>query len=311
VNNRIAPYIELSTATIIAGSSVVIGKLMSNTIPIFLSQGISLIFALLVLIPATIRIEGRLPKISGSDFPFIFLQALLGMFLFRVFLLNGLKYTSAVESGIITGTTPAVTAVLSFLFLKEKAVWNKIAGIVVAVAGVIIINLVGAGSVQKGLSGTMTGNLLVFLAVIGEALLTIFRKKTSSKISPLAGAAYVTLFAFVMFLPVSAVEALKFDFSEVGRDFWIFTSYYGVIVTAAAYILWFKGVSGVQASTAAVYTGCMPVSALVLSLIILKESISPLQLAGIILIIAGIVFVSDFKFGRVSCSSMENTRQQL
>lgn len=293
MEKRTKAYIELSMGTALAGSSIVAGKLMTESMPVFLSQGLSLIFALAVLLPLLKRKEGYIFRIPKKDLPILVLQALLSMFLFRIFLLYGLKYTTAVESSIITGSTPAVTAVISFLFLKEKASWHKIAGIASAIFGILLINLVGSKAGSGAAASSIIGNLFIFLAVIGEALLTILRKVTSNKVSNLAAATYITLFAFLMFLPVSIIDALSFDFRGMGKNQWIYIIYYGIAVTAVAYILWFKGVSKVPASTAAVYTGVMPVTALILSLIVLKEGVSIPQLAGAAMILFGIMFVSS------------------
>lgn len=298
MKKRTKAYIELSLGTGLAGSSIAAGKLMTESMPVFLSQTLSLIFALALLIPLLIRMEGHMPRIPKGDLLILVLQALLSMFLFRIFLLYGLKYTTAVESSIITGSTPAVTAVISFLFLKEKASWHKITGIACTVAGMLLINLIGHSS--GAAAGSIIGNLFIFLAVLGEALLTILRKITSNKVSNLAAATYITLFAFLMFLPVSIIEALSFDFAGMSGSQWLYIIYYGIAVTAVAYILWFRGVSKVPASTAAVYTGFMPVTALFLSLMVLKEVLSFPQLAGAAAILFGIIFVSS---ERESCKA--------
>lgn len=47
----------------------------------------------------------------------------MDVFLFNIFLLYGVKSTGAVESGIITSTTPAMVGIISFLFLKERGNW--------------------------------------------------------------------------------------------------------------------------------------------------------------------------------------------
>lgn len=292
MDNRLKACLELSAGTALAGSSIVAGKLMTQNMPVFLSQSLSLIFALAVLIPMLIRSEGRITRIPKGDLRILVLQALLSMFLFRVFLLTGLKYTSAVESSIITGTTPAVTAIISFIFLREKAQIHKIAGISAAVAGILLINLTASKGGSGTATGSLIGNLLIFLAVIGEALLTILRKITSDKVSSLAAATWITIFSFLMFLPVSIVEGFSFDFTGMNVSQWLYIAYYGIAVTAVAYIMWFRGVSKVSASTAAVYTGVMPITALVLSLTVLKEGISLPQLIGAAMILSGIIFVS-------------------
>ncbi|MDP4092351.1 MAG: EamA family transporter [Bacillota bacterium] len=292
MSKQILPYTELSVATAMAGSSIVAGKLLANTFPVFLSQGVSLIAALAVLFPASFRSRRKISSISKKDYLFMFLQALAGMFLFRVFMLYGLKKTTAVESGIITSFTPAALALLSFIFLKEKINCIKLTGISMSVMGVLIINVMEAGKSASSGDYSLYGNIMIFLAVICEALLTIFRKGNSKDITPIVCTYYVTLFSFILFLPVSLSEGLKFDFSSVSPEQWLYIVYYGVVVTAIAYILWFCGVSKVSAGTAAVYTSFMPISAVILSCTVLREAFTAFHAAGVSLSIAGMLLIT-------------------
>lgn len=289
---KAVPYFEMSAAMTFAGSSVVVGKIITGNFPVFLSQGISLVLALSVLIPLSVKLEGKSFRPSGKDLAILFLQALSGMFLFRVFMLYGLKYASAVHSGILTSTTPAVVAVISFVFLKESATWSKAAGITASFAGVLAINSAGMLYPSGTSKNQILGSILILLAVVCEALLTVLRKITVGSISPIKGTTFVCLFSFVLFLPFSIKDAAIFDFRQVSLNQWLMLAYFGIIVTAAAYILWFKGVSGVPASTAAVYTACMPVSAVLLSYLILNESFSWIHALGILLAVSGMLLTS-------------------
>lgn len=49
--------------------------------------------------------------------------------------------------------------------------------------------------------------------------------------------------------------------------------YYGFFVSFLSYVLWFKGIEKVPASNAAVFTSMVPVSSIVLSAVVLKETV--------------------------------------
>ncbi len=283
-------YIDLAMAMAITGSSVVIGKLVIASFPVFLGAALRFGIASAVLFPLLLIKEKELPRATGKDWLNIFLQTLSGSFLFSVFLLYGLKYTNAAEGGIITSTTPAVLGLISFLFLREKLTGYRVASIVFTLCGILVINLVGKEVTSVGNGLAWLGNILVFGAVVGEALFTIFRKKTSKEVSPLAGAALVSSMAFAMFLPFAIPQAMSFNFHQVRLADWLPVFYYGIVVTVIGFNLWFRGVEKVDASTAAVFTGVWPVSALLLSYLILKEQFIISHLAGIICIMFGIAF---------------------
>lgn len=286
-----AAYIELTLAMVIVGSSVVIGKLIVASFPVFLASALRFSIASIILVPLLLIREGKNVVIGKRDWFILFLQAFAGVFLFSIFLLYGLKFTGAAEAGIITSTTPAVVGVISFLFLKEKLMFNKVVGIALAVCGVLLINVLGR-ILDTG-SGTFSlyGNILIFGAVVGEALFTIFRKLSSNIISPLRTATLMSLLGLAMFFPFALYEAVQFDFSNTTILDWTPVFYYGIVVTVIAFILWFQGVTKVSASVAAVFTGIMPISAVLLSYIILGEPFAWPHLWGGLCVLAGIGFI--------------------
>jgi len=121
MSKQIYAYLSLTVAMVIVGSSVVIGKLVVSSFPVFLAAGLRFAIGTLVLFPILLKREGlNVPALNKRDWILLFLQAVTGAFLFTVFLFYGLKLTNAAEAGIITSLAPAVVGVLSFLFLREK-----------------------------------------------------------------------------------------------------------------------------------------------------------------------------------------------
>jgi drug/metabolite transporter (DMT)-like permease len=78
---------------------------------------------------------------NGKNWLRIRLNSLFGMFGFSVLMPYGMHLVSCVVGAIIIGTVPAVTAVASMLLLGDKASWQRIAAIGLAVVGVIILRL--------------------------------------------------------------------------------------------------------------------------------------------------------------------------
>jgi drug/metabolite transporter (DMT)-like permease len=292
VNNRYLAYIKLTLAMAIVGSSVVVSKLVVASFPVFLASALRFGLASIILLPLSFWREKRLPLITRRDWMLIFLQTFCGVFLFSVFLLYGLKLTSAAESGIITSSTPAILGLISFVFLKDRLTLKKGLGIVMTLCGVLAINLIGMVPGEGRGVNPWLGNLLVFGAVIGEALFSTFRKLISPRISSLAITTLMSVIGFILFLPFALPEAIAFNFLRTTPVDWSLVLYCGIVVTVIAYLLWFSGLAEVSASTAAVFTGVWPVSAVVLSYLVLKEPYSPSHLLGIICVLGGISLIA-------------------
>lgn len=284
----LAAYFQLALAMMITGSHVVVGKLVIRSFPIFFASGTTLGLASLIFILLLLLKERRFPRIGGRDLGLLAGQAFTGLFLFRIATLKGLEYTGGIEAGIILSTTPAVIGLISFTFLREKAYWNKIAAVILAFLGILIINLSGVAGDQPPGQRPVLGSVLLFGSVLGEAFFTVIRKMLSGRISVLANAAVVSSLGFLMLLPFTLTQVRGLHYSQIGTVQWIELLYYGTVVPLASFLLWFSGVSKAQVNIAGVFTGFISVSALILSILILKEKALCSHFIGLGLVLAGI-----------------------
>jgi len=274
---------------VIVGSSVTVGKLVVMELPVYLALTIRFVIGSIFLYAFIRYRKIKIGQISLMNIFLIGLQALLGAVLFNFFLLEGLRSISAVSSGILTGTLPVVLLILSVFILGERFTLVKLMAVLFAFTGVVLVNTSGA---DGGVSGTLRGSIYVLLAVFCEALFLLIRKKLPVQISSLVLSLIVSVYGLIFFLPFGLYEALHGGFEFISFGGYLLISYYGVFITAIAYILWFKGIGRVEGSFASVYTAFMPLSAVFLSSIVLKEEVSVMHLAGFVLVITAMLIQS-------------------
>jgi drug/metabolite transporter (DMT)-like permease len=290
MKKALSSYIELTGAMVIVGSVIVVSKMITAGFPVFLAAALRFGLASPILLVMVWKSARGFPRVERRDLLVIFLQSLAGNFLYSIFLLYGLKLTSAAESGIISGTVPAIVGVISFLFLRERLSWSKWLGIALVVMGMIVINEVGSGG-EHG-TGNWLGNLLIVGSAAGEALWTVLSKANSGKVAPLTIACLTSCFGFLLFLPIALCQSIEFNFAAVSLAGWGVIIYYGLVGTVAAYCLWYQGVAKVSAGTAGVFTGIAPVSAVVLSYIVLGEPFAWSHILGGLCVLLAIVLIT-------------------
>lgn len=279
--------LDLAAAMVIVGSSVVAGRMALDEMPLYTSQALRFALACLVLLPLQFLREGGLPRLAPRHWAVVAGLALTGSLLFNVLLLHSLRLTSAAAAGIIASTTPACMALLAVAFMGERLTRSAWAGIGLAVAGVAALNVTGAGG---GGEQSLTGNLLALGAVVAESLFLLLRRALPRGLAPLTVATLVSLAALALFAPLSVLELTRENgLPSIGPGGWLVTLYYGLIITILAYVFWFRGVTRVAPSTAAVMTGVMPVAAASLSWLVLGEPVRPEQVAGCALVLGGIL----------------------
>jgi len=277
-------HLFLISAMVIVGSSVTVGKVVVSDLPVYLSLTVRFFIGALFMY-GFIRFRRRPLFWPGMRvLSLVALQAMLGSVLFTVFILEGIRLSSAVSAGILTGTLPVVIFVFSIFIFSEKLNLLKVLAVLAAAFGVMLVNISGAGSSGS----TIKGTLLVLSAIVCEALFLLLRKKISLKISTITLAYLVSLFGFLFFLPFGIYEAYAEGFSKIDFAGYMVIVYYGIFVTAVAYILWFEGVGRVAGIYASVYTSFMPLSAVVLSSILLGEELTVMHLGELAFIMSAV-----------------------
>ncbi|MCB1827541.1 MAG: DMT family transporter [Coxiellaceae bacterium] len=291
-SSDIKSYVYLAMAQCIIGANIVLAKILLPVIPVYLLLTLRFFVGSLILSVVCYfmkvhptRYEDSQKPISSFDWLVLLAQALCAGFLFNTFILSGLNYTDASTAGIITSITPAAIAVLSYFIIKEKLGPKRIAAIILAVLGLIVIS-VGKGG-EANTERALLGDFLVLVAVFPEALFTVIAKWHKANINSFAIALAINLLNFIFFIPlsISSITYLKpLHFSHIAL-----VILYG-LMGGLFFVFWYKGLEKNSASVAALFTALMPISASVLAFLVLGENISLYDMVGMVLVILSIVF---------------------
>lgn len=291
-------YLLLGLGMAMFGSGTPISREVTGAFPVFFASFARMVLAAAVLIALMLLArrestgwERVVPRIDRFDWARIVGIALAGMFLFSIFMLYGMKEVSGAIGGIVMATTPAVTAVGAILFLGDRLDrWTSIA-VGAAVAGVLAVNL---GGVEAGSSGNvLLGSLLVFGAVCGEASYTLLGKRVSADLEPITIAALAALLASMLFAPLAALQLGDVEWGAIAATDWAALGWWGLGTMAVGSVLWYSGVSRAPGTTASAFMGVMPVSALILSYLLLGEAFRWIHLVGMVAVLVGIAAVTQ------------------
>ena len=287
----------LTLAMSIAGSAVVAGKLMVGVLPVFLAAALGLGAGLLVMLPM-LWLRRETAPLDLRTHATLAVQALCGIALYRICTFAGLQYTSAAAAGLMSSAAPAIICLLAWGLLRERPPLRRIGGIACVSVGLLLVNappllerLGGAGGAETFQAGqALLGNGLVLLAVVCEAAFSVLSKARCQPMSPLRRTTIVSFYALLMLLPLAGREAWAYDFGSMGLTGFSCVLYYGVAVSYLSYVLWFKGIAVVPASSAAPFTGLVPISGMAFSWLVLHEDLLWTHLAGLSCVVCGIWF---------------------
>ncbi|HEX3203398.1 MAG TPA: DMT family transporter [Nitrospiraceae bacterium] len=284
-------YGALTAAALVWGGSIVAQKLALDSfsaveISVFRGAG-----ALLLLIPLWCWQEGGQVRFSSRDAGI--LAALgLGVLGNHLLTLIGLGYITAGTAGVIIGAGPAITAFLSSLLIRDVPFGRVWTGCAVSFAGVALVS--GGGDSAREGEEPWLGALLIVLGLVSWALYSIGSRQMMERLSPLTVNWTTLCISTVLQVPLlwSNARATIAGVDSVPSSGWLALLYLIIFATAFGQQAWLYGVRGVGPARAGIFINLIPVSALVLSMVILGEAIGIKELAGILLIVAGVWLVN-------------------
>lgn len=187
--------------------------------------------------------------------------------------------------GVINGMTPMTTVIVSQLWPGgERATANKVAGVIIGLVGAALLASpsFGAGSTE------IVALLAALVATLCYALTLNYARRFKALDAATVASSSLTGAAIVM-IPIALV------FSGVPvitrPETWGALFGIGIFSTSFSFLLVYWLLPRVGATNLSLNTFITPISAILLGVLILHESLAPLQIAGIVVIFLGLVVI--------------------
>ena len=215
----------------------------------------------------------------------------------------GMTEISSGLASILNATTPVFTILVAhFATSDERISPNKILGVVLGLVGVAI--LIGVDA----MSG-FNNSVFAMLACLGASLsyglaATYGRKFKAMQVKPVSVAFGQVTASSLLLLPVALVIDNPWSLVMPSLYTWSSLIALGVLSTALAYVLYFQILSRAGATSIALVTLLVPVSAIFLGWLILEESLEINHMAGMLLIALGLLAIDGRLMKRVSAAGV-------
>jgi drug/metabolite transporter (DMT)-like permease len=288
---RAAAYGSLGLSMALVGSYVALSKPLVAVFPVFLLAWLRFGIGA-VAMGRWLRKPADEPPITPRTRALLFLESFLGNFLFSVCMLFGVSMTTAVAAGVVMSSIPAVVAVLSWLFLRERIGVRSAAGIACAALGIGLFSLDKTAAASGDGSRALLGNLLVFAAVVCEASYVVIGKRLTEGLGPKRISAIINLVGLALVTPMGLWAALSFDFAAVAAPVWVLLVFYGLAASVWTVWLWMTGLKTVPASQAGVFTVMLPISAALIGVVFMGERLTALQVLAFGIALLGLVLAT-------------------
>jgi drug/metabolite transporter (DMT)-like permease len=225
-------------------------------------------------------------RIERSDLPLVLLAAFC-IFLNQICFVYGVKLAHASTVALLLGATPVFIGLITVTLRLEQLGRSFWIGALITFVGV---GLVAAGA-GGGLGSSLGGDLIAIATAFTWAAYTVSIAPLMRRYSPFRISAIVLAIGWVP-LAVTAVASMQLSEQtfSFGWKVWLGFAYAVVGPLFLTNILWFTAIDRVGPSRASLFANLQPFFAVVFALLILGETLQPLEIAGGVLIFAGIAY---------------------
>jgi drug/metabolite transporter (DMT)-like permease len=281
-----------SAAMVTVGSTVVVSKIIGADMEPFLATAVRHAAALpvfLLLMYFTGASLSSLKSLDWRDACVLGLQAAAGSVGYTVLLIQGVTWSSAADAAVVAGTLPAVCAVFSALFLRERISVRMVAGIALATLGVVAVALTPHSGTQNPMR--LAGIALVLAAIACEAVFILGNKRLAQPLPALVMSTVMSAGGLLLCL-LPAWWLSKTMPSTLSLPAVTGVLYHAWVPTVLGFWLWYAGSAKTSGARAALATVWLPISALLLSALVLGEAIRPWQWLGLGCVVAAMVLAA-------------------
>jgi drug/metabolite transporter (DMT)-like permease len=298
--NRLLAYGCLALSMSLVGSYVALSKPLAAALPVFLLAWMRFGIGGLAMLH-WLKKPADEPPLTQKTKQLLFLESFLGNFLFTLCMIYGVSLTSAVSAGVIMASIPAVVALMSWAFLRERIgvrIWGAIA---FAAFGIVLLALSGPAQpvASPGAQETVPasdkawlGHLLLFGAVLCEAAYSIIGKQLTQTLGPKRITSLINLWGFLLSTPMGLYVAWNFEFTTVPWTMWLLLLFYALAACVWTVWLWMTGLKVVPAAQGGVFTVMLPISAALVGVFVLGESLGGPQWLALGIALAGVLLAT-------------------
>jgi drug/metabolite transporter (DMT)-like permease len=292
-------YFSLVLTMLLWGGTFIAGRLLAESVEPASAAFLRFLIASVAMLIVTLLVEKRLIFPPKKMLLPLTLLGMTGVFAYNVFFFSGLHHISAGRASLIVASTPLIITIFAALFLGERLTSLKVCGVLLSLTGAITVISNGhPGSLLSG--GFGPGEQALVGCVLSWSAYSLIGRSVLKTLSPLTAVCYSSIIGtFLLSIPATR-EGLFGRLSTISSLDWVSLAYLGICGTALGFSLYYQGIKKIGASRAGIFINLVPLFSILLSWLILGESIKPIVLAGGLLVLSGVTLTNFQKSKKLS-----------
>lgn len=272
-------------AAAIWGGMYVVSDVVLTIVPPFTLLSMRLVMAVLILALIRVRLSHTSVPTRNQMLQLIGVGIVgFGISVGAQFV--GTDKSTAVNGALVTSASPAFILIFAALILRERLTRQRIAAVLLASVGVIIIIDPAKADFS---SSTFAGDVALALAAVTWGLYSVLVRRVSTILDTTTVSVYALSGGLLLTLPAALLELRDRPIGTVDGGTLLGILYLGVVSTAGAMWLWNRAFALVDASAASLFFFAQPLVGAVLGVLVLDQALTPNLIIGGLLIALGVL----------------------
>lgn len=230
--------------------------------------------------------DRKLLKIEIKDIKYFIGTGIISFVFFNWCLFTSMNECSAAIAVVLLYTAPIFVTLMSAVLFKEKMTKIKVAALVLTVIGCMCVT----GIIGGKINGTLFGVICGIGSGVFYALYSIFGRYALKKYSSVTVTIYTFIFAAIGSIPLIEPAPLIAGLSN--EEALIAAVLIVVVSTVSPFLLYTKGLTGVESGTASILATAEPAVGVLVSIFILQQPINLIAVIGVFLILGAVIILN-------------------
>ncbi len=254
--------------------------------PLILSQSRTT-FSFLVILPVLAYLRGwRSVHLPPADFRQTFLIGILGVAASNYFYYLAIQRTNVATAIIVQYTAPIWVLLYTVARRQQKPTVRRVGAVALAVTGIaLVIGFIGGDGLRLNSVGLLAGLLAAFSFAFYNLGGHVVLARHDRWVVMLYTTGSASLFWLMVNPPWRVVAA------HYSGEQWLFLVFFSLLTVLAPFSFYFAGLQHLEPTRAIVVSCLEPVFSIVIAAAALGERMRPLQVAGIVFVLAAIIVV--------------------
>ncbi len=285
-------YASLVITTLFWGGTFIAGRTLAGSVPPANSAFLRFTIATLVLLILARLIDGKITIPPRKEWFSLLLLGMTGVFSYNILFFTGLQHIEAGRASLIIALNPLAITLTAVIFLGERLTFKQFIGILVSLIGALFV--ISNGHPSAIISGGFgIGEAAILGCVASWTAYSIIGRSVLKSVSPLAAVFYSSLIGTLLLFPLVLINHSINEILSYSVYDWTSLIFLGLFGTAIGFSLYYQAIRKIGVSRCSVFINLVPLFSILLSWLILKESIKFSVLAGGLILLAGVYLTNS------------------